>query len=218
MLVMHIPTTTSTEDRKKFSYKESGATMANKTALYKMLSPYKAHIISGHTHTAANQQINDNIFEYNLPALSGAWWQGSLCTDGAPKGYGVFIAEGNEITWHYHSTGEKESYQMRLYTGRDDNSFNGYVVANIWNSDSSWRVELYEDGVSKGSMERFSAYDPDAKKMYSDRRNLSTNGYIRQYRTISTGQSSTLGRERLRWLPWIVTEGSTESLCPNFTM
>lgn len=172
VLVMHIPTTTSAEDRKKFSYTEAGATMANKTALYKMLSPYKAHIISGHTHTAANQQVNANIFEYNLPALSGAWWQGSLCTDGAPKGYGVFIAEGNEITWHYRSTGEKESYQMRLYTGRDDNSFNGYVVANIWNSDPSWRVELYEDGVSKGSMERFSAYDPDAKKMYSDREKL----------------------------------------------
>lgn len=172
VIVLHIPTTTSEGDRKKFSYTEAGATMANKTALYKMLSPYKAHIISGHTHTAANQQVNANIFEYNLPALSGAWWQGSLCTDGAPKGYGVFIADGNEITWHYRSTGEKESYQMRLYTGRDDNSFNGYVVANIWNSDPSWRVELYEDGVSKGSMERFSAYDPDAKKMYSDREKL----------------------------------------------
>jgi hypothetical protein len=61
---------------------------------------------------------------------------------------------------------------MRLYTGEDDLAFKGYIVANIWNYDPSWRVELYEDGILTSAMERFEGYDPMAREIYSNKDKL----------------------------------------------
>ncbi len=172
VVTMHIPTSVSEQDRKSFNYQKAGSTMANHRGLYKILEPYNAHIISGHTHTNHNVVIRDNLFEHVTAAMSGAWWQGSLCTDGTPKGYGVYFANGDSLSWYYKATGKPKDYQMRVYTGEDDAAFKGYIVANVWNWDPSWKVDLYEDGVFSSPMEQFEGYDPMARDMYSDKDKL----------------------------------------------
>jgi len=172
VVALHIPTTIGKKDRDKFSYEKAGTTMANHKGLYKILEPYNTHIISGHMHTNHNEVISANLFEHVTAAMSGAWWQGELCTDGTPKGYGVYIANGDSLSWYYKSSGKPKEHQMRLYTAEDDLSFKGYIVANIWNYDPSWRVELYEDGVLTSSMERFEGYDPMAREIYSNKDKL----------------------------------------------
>ena len=126
--------------------------MTNAKFLYKMLEPYNAHILSGHTHTTENEVIADNLYEHVIPALSGAWWQGPLCTDGTPCGYGVFEINGNDVNWYYKSTDHPADYQMTLYAGKDYPQFAGQVVANIWASDTKWRVEAAFDGGKANAM------------------------------------------------------------------
>lgn len=146
--------------------------MTNHPGLYRLLEPYNAHILSGHTHTTYNQQIAPRLYEHVIPALSGAWWQGELCTDGTPAGYALFEIEGDSIRWHYRSTGRPADYQIRLYDGRQTPQFAGYAVANIWASDPSWHVEFFIDGVKCGEAERFEALDPDAQRLYGNKEAL----------------------------------------------
>ncbi|WP_295938920.1 calcineurin-like phosphoesterase family protein [uncultured Alistipes sp.] len=168
VVCLHIPTSCEEKDRKQFRYDRAGSTMVNHRGLYEILKPFRAHIISGHTHTTYNQQITPGLYEHVMPALSGAWWQGPLCTDGTPSGYGVYEVDGDRISWYYKSTGYPDDYQMALYSGREHPEFTGYAVANIWASDPAWQVEFTIDGVTYGQAERFEAYDPSAKAMYAD--------------------------------------------------
>ena len=171
-VILHIPTTCEPDDRKQFKYGNIANVMTNALQLHRMLAPYKAHILSGHTHTTYNQIINDNLYEHVIPALSGAWWQGTLCTDGTPRGYGVFEVKGDEVSWYYKSTDYTPDHQMTLYSGADYDQFQGTVVANIWAVDERWCVEAQLDGGKWQPMERFSAYDPGAQQMYADREKL----------------------------------------------
>ena len=50
------------------------------------------------------------------------------------------------MSWYYKSVGKSAEHQMRLYTGVEHPEFEGYAVANIWNSDSKWQVEFLFDG------------------------------------------------------------------------
>ena len=168
VVCLHIPSTCEEQDRKQFRYDRAGSTMTNHRGLYEILKPYRAHIISGHTHTTFNQSIAPGLYEHVTPALSGAWWQGPLCTDGTPAGYGVYEVNGDRIDWYYKSTGYPADYQMKIYSGREYPQFEGYAVANVWASDPAWEVEFTIDGVPVGPAERFQAYDPAAKQLYSD--------------------------------------------------
>lgn len=168
VVCLHIPSTCEEQDRKQFRYDRAGSTMTNHRGLYEILKPYRAHIISGHTHTTFNQSIAPGLYEHVTPALSGAWWQGPLCTDGTPAGYGVYEVNGDRIDWYYKSTGYPADYQMKIYSGREYPQFEGYAVANVWASDPAWEVQFTIDGVPCGPAERFQAYDPAAKQMYSD--------------------------------------------------
>ena len=168
VVCLHIPSTCEEADRKQFSYDNASLTMANHRALYELLKPFRAHIVSGHTHTTCNQPIAPGLYEHVTPALSGAWWQGSLCTDGTPAGYGIYEVDGDRIEWYYKSTGHPADYQIKLYDGRECPQFEGYAAANIWASDPAWRVEFEIDGRPCGPAERFRAYDPEAARLYSD--------------------------------------------------
>ena len=57
---------------------------------------------------------------------------------------------------------------MKIYSGREYPQFEGYAVANVGASDPAWEVEFTIDGVPVGPAERFQAYDPAAKQLYSD--------------------------------------------------
>lgn len=162
---LHIPTNTGAARRNK-KEAELGSVVANRKQLYKILSPYKVHFMSGHTH------FNDvweegNMMEHNHGTVCGAWWTGPVCGDGTPNGYGVYEVKGNEISWYYKSTGKPANYQLNLFKKGALKEFPDEVVANVWNWDPGWKVEWIEDGVEKGLMEQRVAYDPLAVELYA---------------------------------------------------
>lgn len=132
----------------------------NKTALYQLLAGRQTHIISGHTHYHLND-VQENIFEHNLGTVCGAWWTGPICVDGTPNGYGVFRAQGAELSWYYKATGKDKDYQMSA-TSSNLNDTQKQVIVNIWNYDPAWKNEYWVDGAGKGSLEQFEGFDPTA--------------------------------------------------------
>ncbi len=172
VVAMHIPTTLSSEDRKRFDYNDIEPCLANKQALYDILKPFNAQIVSGHIHTSCNQVIGKRLFEHNVAALSGAWWCGPICTDGTPAGYKVFEIAGDDIKWSYKSVGYGKDMQMKVYYGKEFTEYGGHVTANVWDWDPEWKVEYYEDGKKVCDMEQFKSIDHEAAECYRDRSKL----------------------------------------------
>ena len=148
--------------------------------VHDLLNQYKeAHILSGHTHYQRNYiHTKYKIYEHNMGTLCGTWWASNVCGDGTPNGWGVFVGEGNTFSdWYYmgyHEGMNTRNDQMRLYRGnaitgaeRQSSAKNpngtGYysfnfndnvILANVFNADDNWTVEVYEDGVKTGNMNR----------------------------------------------------------------
>ncbi len=129
----------------------------NNEQLYALLQNRNVHIMSGHTHYHRNV-ITGNIFEHNHGTVCGAWWTGPICGDGTPCGYGVYKVKGNELSWHYQSTGESADHQMKIFV--DDKDAQKQVQVNIWNHDPAWKTDYWIDGVHKGALEQTEAFDP----------------------------------------------------------
>lgn len=150
----------------------TGASANNVGNVIKLLAKYdEAHIMSGHTHYMRNEPtLSSGVYEHVHAAVCGNWWYSNTNGDGAPNGYGVYDIDGNTIkNWYYKgvNTGMKDrDYQMRLYPGnhRSGGQYeyiqlqhgDGVLLANVFNSDTSWTVEVYEDGVYSGKMTRMS--------------------------------------------------------------
>lgn len=131
-----------------------------------LLAEFKeAHIFIGHTHFMNHNRNKQGTFEHVHAAASGAFWWSCTNSDGVPNGYTIYDVEGNHLAnWQYKCTGYDISYQIRMYRG--DAVFGGEyetiqfpyshdtVLANVFMADPSWKVELYEDGVLSGQMER----------------------------------------------------------------
>jgi len=149
VLCMHIPVHKGTK---------------NKEDLYKILGDRTVHIMSGHTHYHVNA-IKDNIYEHNHGTVCGAWWTGAICEDGTPNGYGVYTVKGTNLSWHYQATGQHQDYQMKIHASDFDAS-QKQVIVNIWNHDPEWKTEYFVDSVSKGTLEQFEGFDPDAYKNF----------------------------------------------------
>ncbi|MBA4139299.1 MAG: calcineurin-like phosphoesterase C-terminal domain-containing protein [Segetibacter sp.] len=135
----------------------------NKQALYDILKPYKAHIMSGHTHYNMNV-INGNVYEHVHGTVCGAWWTGPICGDGTPPGYAIYEVNGTDLKWHYKSVGKTKAHQIRTIV--EPNSSGDRLVANVWNWDPTWKVEWQVDGTSKGTLTRSTDYDPLAVALY----------------------------------------------------
>ena len=134
-----------------------------------LLKQYKeAHIMSGHTHYMRNEPtLSGGVFEHVHAAVCGQWWWSNMNADGVPNGYGVYDIEGNTIkNWYYmgvNSGMNDRDYQMRLYRGdikggtptRSFNTQLGHdvLLANVFNSDPAWKIEVFEDGQYSGKME-----------------------------------------------------------------
>lgn len=171
-VAMHIPSTL-TEGTAPFEYSfKIAETASNAKALHQLLKPFNAHILSGHTHYNKNMVLSDSLYEHNVGATSGAWWQGDACTDGTPMGYGVYDVNGTTVTWSFKTIGKPQSYQFRAYPVGYTPDQPGCIVANVWNWDKSWKVEWYEDGVLRGEMERYDGKDPYVNEIYSDKSKL----------------------------------------------
>lgn len=155
--------------------------------VHQLLNEFReAHIISGHTHLQNNFGFDSTykkVYEHNMGTVCGTWWASNVCCDGTPNGFGVFIGENGEFSdWYYkgYTKGmDSRDYQMRLYRGNaitgaeiDDNkngqegyyAFNfddNVIIANIFNADTAWKIEVYEDGEYSGNMSKL------ADKSYS---------------------------------------------------
>lgn len=134
----------------------------------------EAHIMIGHTHYNENyiHTVNGKtIYEHIHGTTCGAWWNGVICSDGTPNGYGIYTIEGNGIKeWIYKATNYETDHQIRLYDGSQifgATSKYTYtfgqptdvIVANVWNADADWRIELFENGVKACDMVSMSSRD-----------------------------------------------------------
>ncbi|MCU7548305.1 calcineurin-like phosphoesterase family protein [Chitinophagaceae bacterium LB-8] len=162
---VHIPTNTGAA-RRNGKEEEMGGTVSNRKQLYKMLAPFKAHIMSGHTHVSEKWQ-EGSIIEHVHGTVCGAWWTGPICSDGTPNGYGVYEVDGSELKWYYKSTGKERGHQLRVYPKGKLNTNPDEIIANVWNWDPQWKVEWYEDGMLKGKMEQRTTLDPWAVELYA---------------------------------------------------
>lgn len=161
---LHIPTNTGAAARNQ-KEAELGGVVSNRKQLYKLLEPFKVHIMSGHTHVSEKWQ-DANIIEHVHGTVCGAWWTGPICSDGTPCGYGVYEVDGSEIKWFYKSTGLAKEHQLRIYE-KGSRELPGEIAVNVWNWDEQWKVEWLEDGISKGKMEQRVALDPWAVELFS---------------------------------------------------
>lgn len=162
---LHIPTNTGAA-RRTNKDEELGGVVSNRNQLYKILAPYKTHIMSGHTHYNESWE-EGNIMEHNHGTVCGAWWTGPICGDGTPNGYGVYEVEGSEIKWYYKSTGKPKEHQLRVYPKGKSKEHPDAVIANVWNWDKGWKVEWMEDGQPKGKMDQRVSVDPWAVELYA---------------------------------------------------
>jgi hypothetical protein len=160
---LHIPTQTGAARRQKKEEEMSGV-VTNRRQLYKILAPYKVHIMSGHTHFNDNWE-DGNMMEHNHGTVCGAWWTGPICSDGTPNGYGVYEADGNELKWYYKSTGKPADHQLRIYPPGKHKQYPDEIAVNVWNWDHKWKVEWYQDGKLQGEMARRVATDPWAEEL-----------------------------------------------------
>lgn len=126
-----------------------------------------ALILAGHTHYNKNTTLDCGIKEHVLAAVSGIWWWSGINADGTPNGYGILSIDGNNVTdYRYKSVGRPLSYQIRAYRGDAEmgggNDKYGMmkfpyshdeILANVWNWEEGWQVDLYENGRKTASME-----------------------------------------------------------------
>lgn len=162
---LHIPTYTGSV--KRYPDKDHiGGIVNNREHLYKLLEPFTAHIMSGHTHFNDNIKLADNLYEHCHGTVCGAWWSGPICHDGTPAGYGIYEVKGSEVAWQYKSTGQDKDHQFRVYKKGEHPDHPERWSANVWNWDPDWKVMWYEDGIRKGELERVVARDPMSIKLH----------------------------------------------------
>ncbi|UOG75332.1 calcineurin-like phosphoesterase family protein [Hymenobacter tibetensis] len=164
---LHIPPYTRQHLRNKDKEEPMGGVVANRQELYRLLKPYKAHIMSGHTHFNEVLQTADNVTEHVHGTVCGAWWTGPICTDGTPGGYGVYEVRGSELKWYYKAIGQERSHQFRIYPKGSIPERPEALAVNVWNWDSAWKVAWFEDGVRKGDMQQYTGLDPLSVRLHA---------------------------------------------------
>jgi hypothetical protein len=165
VVYLHIPANTGEMMRYKMKEGPIDGVVSNRQDLYRILKPFKTHIMSGHTHY--NEKIFDaeNVMEHVHGSLCGAWWTGPICFDGTPSGYGVYEVNGSELTWYYKAVGKDRNHQMRVYPVGAVPEMQDSFAVNVWNWDHEWKVEWYEDDIFKGPLQRVTSLDPWAVQL-----------------------------------------------------
>ena len=163
------------------SYKQEVLDLLDEFAEAHVLSGH-LHYQRNYDHTLVSSSKH-KIYEHAQAAVDGASWTSNINGDGVPNGYGVYHFDGNTIKdWYWKGYAEgmdSRDYQIRLYRGNaitgaaipanglNSNGTKGYyqfgydediLLANVFNSDTAWKVEVYEDGVYSGNMTSLSKY------------------------------------------------------------
>ncbi len=158
---MHISAYTEEKRRNGQKTDNPGNITFNRRFLYKLLKPFNAHLLTGHTHYNENR-VEENVYEHIHASVCAAWWTGPLCEDGTPGGYGVYEVDGDQVSWYYKSIGHPKTYQMRVYNRGSYKNRPADIAVNVWNWDKDWNVNWYEDGVLKGLMRNEVSIDAGA--------------------------------------------------------
>lgn len=159
VVAQHIPALGSRHVREGRTSPGTAVSVTNRQYLYRLLEPYAAHVLVGHTHEQ-DHVFEQGVHEHVIGTVCGAWWSGPICGDGTPNGYGVFEVDGERIRWRYKATGQPADHQMRTYPKGADPGAPEEVVVNIWDWDPEWTVVWYEDGERRGAMARRVGRDP----------------------------------------------------------
>ena len=153
----------------------------------------ESHILSGHTHYMRSydyvwNNTGHKMYEHCIASTRYDMRGCNIHRDGTPCGYEVLKVRDNSVVdWYYkgfQQGANSRDDQMRLYrgatiigaepTGTNKYGTMGYyqlpfdnntLLANIFTSDPSWKVEVYEDGVKTGEMSHFYA---TSKSAYTD--------------------------------------------------
>jgi hypothetical protein len=166
IVVAHIPVLSTRTIRLGQSSPSIGTSVTNRDELYRILEPYEAHILSGHTHE--NEHFQDGGCRHHVAGtVCGAWWSGPICGDGTPNGYPVYEVRGEEVTHRYKATALPFSHQLRAYPHGADPAAPNEIVANVWDWDPDWTVVWYEDGERKGLMAQRGGEDPWSLELHS---------------------------------------------------
>lgn len=163
IVALHIPLM-NTEHPRRRDTMSIGGTVSNREALYRLLEPYDAWILSGHMHE--NEHLREGGCRHHVAGtVCGGWWRGPICYDGTPNGYPVYEVRGQEITHRYKATGLPFSHQLRAYGHGADPTARDEIVANVWDWDPDWTVVWYEDGERRGTLARRVGLDPWAVEL-----------------------------------------------------
>lgn len=166
IVALHIPVLGTRHLREGESRPRPVISVANREALYRLLEPFQAHVLAGHTHE------NEHLFEHGVHehvsgTVCGAWWSGPICGDGTPSGYGVYEIDGEQVTWRYKTTGAPFAEQMRAYPRGSDPSAPEEIVVNVWDADPAWTIVWHEGGGRKGTMARRVGRDPLSVELHT---------------------------------------------------
>ena len=170
-------------------YDQSGNyNLANASVLASCFSGFSdVTFVTGHTHKMWSIKSNPALKEHNSGAVCGTWWWAgryepdlNLAQDGAPAGYRVMAVDGVKHTSYFKGTGFRQECQFRTYDRNQiaiDNpnmaSYGNYnvsstanqVLVNVWDYDTDWKVEVFENGKSL-KVTRSTLYDPLFLQVY----------------------------------------------------
>jgi Icc-related predicted phosphoesterase len=161
----HIPPNNSNSERNNIKSGKERITVLNRELLYDILKDYKSFIVTGHMHES--EFMSEGGTQIHVcGAVCGAWWSDNICYDGTPNGYMHYSVKGSDLSWVYKSTGKDINYQLKTYLEIKENGARDLIV-NVWGINQTGKVTWYEDGINKGSLERFKGLDPLAEKLFN---------------------------------------------------
>lgn len=166
VVVTHIPVVGTRHWREGERSPDPSGSINNREALARLLEPYAAHVLSGHTHENDHNR-GMGFHEHVSGTVCGAWWSGPICGDGTPHGYSVYEVDGEQIRWRYKATGHPADHQMRAYRPGSDPAAPRELLVNAWDADEDWTVDWYEDGERRGRMARRIGYDPVSLRIHA---------------------------------------------------
>ena len=166
VVAVHIPTTFGGAPKIPNHASLQRNAVMNNQALYQILAPYNTHFMAGHSHTQWNTIISPKMMEHTHVAASAAWWQGEIGLDGTPKGYTVYLADGDSLKWYFKGVGMPAESQFKAYPKGADPDHAQYIIANVFNHDPAWKVSWSENGQNMGEMEQYWGEDPAARQLY----------------------------------------------------
>lgn len=136
--------------------------------LFDIIRGHTVYFVSGHTHINNNHNYGDNMYEHNVAALCGAWWDTKHCADGTPRGYKVYTKEDGRLSWYYKSVDYPKDFQVEIFDLGQTQGHPDSIVVNVWDWDELWKIEWWQDGVKMGTPETVYVYSPLYQKEIGD--------------------------------------------------